>query len=692
MKDLKAIRFISGTKISHDYSGKDIKTFSYSELVSRGTEAIGIPAKPNGLIIIDIDVAGESHRNDGREWWSKFMRENKIPAAHTYTVQTPSGGFHFYYRLPDYINKETFSPPAQLAPGVDIKYNGWVGAPPTAGYSITHGTTQSIIVAPEPLMKAISDKIKNKTTQTFDTETGEVVALELHRPFTPEQIKILEHKIPWVQKNCTLSYHEWRDGIFALKAGITDPAKLEEFVLAWTRNRSWNQGDDEIALKLAERANPQGGIGPGSLFSIISQLEIRHGAPIARSTFTTKEILDRIGLDNMDINKDGGFKLKPSEHNAALIMSAAFSEEELYHDIRSNHYIFRGKPCSEAEIVNEIIPLFQSKTEGLGMTDFKKAIIAAGLDVLMARRRVDPHRKFLEKLTWDGVPRIEQFFTKYCNVPDSEYIRLVGKNFWTSLAARGLNPGCKIDSMVVIEGNEGVRKSSLCQAIGGKYTYAPFDQNAFQNLDDLRQMHQAVVVELPELIGIIGQKEESVKNFLSKPYDDIRSLYEKRAMRNLRGFVFIGTTNSSRYLTQGMGKRRFWPVKIPNNSNRIDLIGIEVDREQLFAEGVYWFRQGHPFYHMPNELLDPVIGEKIIVDPISEAVISAVQMYSGKFSTADVYRALEPLGLVNKGLTFPIAKRIEDVLSNAGLQSSFDEKKKCTYWSKPKEPDVFDFI
>jgi hypothetical protein len=95
---------------------------------------------------------------------------------------------------------------------------------------------------------------------------------------------------------------------------------------------------------------------------------------------------------------------------------------------------------------------------------------------------------------------------------------------------------------------------------------------------------------------------------------------------------------------------------------------------------------------MPNELLDPVIGEKIIVDPISEAVISAVQMYSGKFSTADVYRALEPLGLVNKGLTFPIAKRIEDVLSNAGLQSSFDEKKKCTYWSKPKEPDVFDFI
>lgn len=693
MKDLKAIRIVPGEKISHDYMGDQVVTFSYRDLIARKTESIGIPAKQNGLVIIDIDVAGQSHKHDGREFWARFLQENNIPADHTYTVQTPSGGFHYYYKIPDYVNPLTFSPPGQLAMGVDVKYNGWVGAPPTYGYSIIHKGVSLMAEIPEPLMKLFSDKSKGKPQVEYDPTTGEPMVLELHRAFTPEQLGTLRNKLPWLQTNANFSYQEWRDGIFSLVAGIPDKATLEEFVLAWTRNRSWVQGDDERALELAHKSNPQGGVGPGSIFSLIRAIEIRHGASVVASPFSAQEIYDRIGTDIMTFSNDG-MKIKPTEANAATVIAAAFPEEDLYHDVRSNHYVFKDRSSSEAEIVNEIIPLIQSKRDGLGLQDFKKATLSAGLDVLMARRRVDPHKKYLQNSQWDGVKRIENFFSKYCHVPSSEYVRLVSKNLWVSLAARGLNPGCKIDSMVVIEGHEGVRKSSLCQAIGGKYTYAPFNAQAFQNIDDLRQMHQAVVVELPELIGVVNQKAESVKNFLSKPYDDLRALYEKRAMRNLRGFVFIGTTNSSRYLEADMGKRRFWPIRIPKNVNNIDLTGIEVDRDQLFAEAVVEYRAGHAFYYMPDSLLDAEIKDKIITDPIAKAISDAVLMYSGRFTVYDIYRALEPTGVLTKGLTAATAKRIEDVLSRSGLSGSFDNQEQTFYWkSKDKNiVDVSDFI
>jgi hypothetical protein len=124
MKDLRAIRVIPNTKISHDYSGDKINTFSYYDLCERGTEAVGIPARQNGLIIVDIDVPGERRKVDGRHWWTAFCQEHNIPK--TYTVGTPSGGEHYYFQLPITINEILFNPPARLAEGVDLKWNGWV--------------------------------------------------------------------------------------------------------------------------------------------------------------------------------------------------------------------------------------------------------------------------------------------------------------------------------------------------------------------------------------------------------------------------------------------------------------------------------------------------------------------------------------------------------------------------------------
>jgi len=664
VQDLKAIRFVEGTKISHDYEGNQVNTFSYRELCNLKSPAIGIPCRQNNIVIVDVDVAGPTHKKDGREFWLRFTEDNGIPQ--TYTVRTPTGGYHFYFKLPVSVNPDTFSPPAELAAGVDIKWNGWAGAPPSAGYSIEFGNIQTIEVAPPSLLMYMAQLNAGKGVKTYDITTG-APSLTLHRPFSEAQLRELKNKIEWVQTNGTLSRPEWRDGLFALKAGVEDPELLDELAVKWTMNKGYSVGDENLAREMVARADKHGAIGPGSILSIIKQIQMREGAPIIETPFTTQEIIDKSKVQ-IGWNKDGSIKVEASESNAAALLGAIFDDKTLYHDIRTDLYIYKGRPHSDSELVNLFMPLIQSPAYGLGMEKFRRSSVAAGLDILMAARQTDPHKEYLKCLVWDGVSRIEKFFPEYVGTENSEYTRLVSKNFWVSLSARGLQPGCKFDSMVVIEGHEGIYKSSLVQAIGGDYTYAPSKKDALKDLDTLRAMHQSVIVELPELLGIVGESSEQVKGFLSKPFDHIRSLYAKKAMRSLRGFVFVGTTNTARYLKDSMGVRRFWPIQIPSHVKSIKLGLIKADRDQLFAEGIAMFNDGYKYWEMPTEMLDSVVDSKVISDPLMAPIKEIIPALGKTWTSTEIYRRLEAAGYLPRGLTGAVVTRIEGSLLRLGYE------------------------
>lgn len=666
MQDLHAIRFLydGKKKVSHDYSGKDVRLFSYRALWNQNVPCIGIPCKQNNLVIIDVDVAGTTHQYDGREYWQKFCEEFGVPP--TYTVQTPSGGYHYYFTLPASVNPETFSPPDELAKGVDVKWNGWVGAPPTEGYNIVWGDLTQVRECPPGLMAEFSRLRQGGLVKTFDPGNPTGALVEMHRPYNEAQLREIWEKIHWVQQNASLSRSEWRDGIFALKAGIHDDAILDQYLVAWTINKSYVAGDEVQARAIASRADRYGPIGPGTIFKILNDVRIREGAPVPESPLTIQEILDKSKV-HKKIHKDGSLVIETSESNAAALLGAIYDEQTLYHDVRSDLYIYKGRSYSDAELVSIFLPMLQSPSYGLGLEKFRKGTVAGGLDVLMAARRRDPHKEYLKSLEWDGVPRIETFFSRYVGAEDSTYTRRVGLNFWTALAARGIQPGCKFDSMVILEGSEGINKSSLIEAIGGQYTFAPIKKEFANDLDVLRQMHQAVIVELPELIGLINQSSEFVKAFLSKPFDNIRGLFARKAMRNDRGFIFVGTTNSDKYLAQTMGVRRFWPVKIPAGT-RINLSGIKADRDQLFAEGIHYFKNNFEFWYMPSELLAPIVKDKVLEEPLTAPIREIIQTSPMTFTTTEVYRKLEAGGFITKGLTQAVMGRIESALVSLGCE------------------------
>jgi hypothetical protein len=237
--------------------------------------------------------------------------------------------------------------------------------------------------------------------------------------------------------------------------------------------------------------------------------------------------------------------------------------------------------------------------------------------------------------------------------------------------------------MVVLEGHEGIAKSSLVEAIGGEYTYTPAKKDALKDLDTLRAMHQSVIVELPELLGLVGESSEVVKGFLAKPFDHIRALFAKKAMKSMRGFVFIGTTNSDKYLAATMGVRRFWPIRIPKHVKFINMSAVKCDRDQLFAEGITKLEEGHKYWHVPENMLDLIVESRVVEEPLMVPIKEMLPALGKTWTSTEVYKRLEAGGLVTRGLSNAVIARIESALSRIGCESNTVGG--CKIWNSKEE-------
>jgi hypothetical protein len=662
--DLKAIRIIEGMKSSHDWMGsaEKSKLWSYMDLWKRKIPSVGIPAKANGLVIIDVDAASDGgHKKDGREWWTNFARQAGVPP--TYTVKTPSGGYHLYFKLPVSLNPAAFEPPKQLAPGVDIVWNGWVAAPPTQNYIPIPGMTIGDIVTLPPTVFAEMQRVKDQQlVREFDS-TG-TVNQHFHARFTPDQLRALEVDLLWAQTNAAPSYSEWRDGIFSLRAGIDDDEILEKYVTMWSMNQAYIPGDEEKAMRIALAADPHGPIGPGSIFGIIREMKMRQSAPTTVTPLTINEIFAKANVE-LDFDKKGNPVVTCNETNAFLLLKAIIPPDDLYLDGRTFLAMHKNRSIDDEEMLNMFLPIFQSTAQGLGLKTFKPAVIRRGIDMLLQDRRLDPHRDMVERTIWDGVPRVAKFWTTYCHVEDSAYVQRVATNFWVSMAARALTPGCKFDNMVIIEGWEGLKKSTLIRAIAGDYVFEVGNRKAFQDIDDLRKMHQSVITELPELIGLQGEEGNVVKNFLARPVDVIRDLFAKRPTQRRRGFVCVGSTNLDKYLDGSMGERRFWPIRIPKTQTGIDIEGITRDRQQLFAEARELFKAGCAFWEMPADLLHPVVSLRVIHDPLVTIARECLHA-AACVRVIDVYQVAKQHSLIGNTLDYKVNNRIIRALQAAG--------------------------
>jgi predicted P-loop ATPase len=221
--------------------------------------------------------------------------------------------------------------------------------------------------------------------------------------------------------------------------------------------------------------------------------------------------------------------------------------------------------------------------------------------------RYNPLLDYLNGLTWDGKPRLETWTHVYLGVKNTPYSRAIGRMFLIAMVARAIDPGCKMDYMVVLEGPQGAGKSQACQILAGDWFSDSLPDVAHGDHVRLAMhLRGKWLVEIGELASISKAESSELKLFLSKREERYLPKYAHNEVIEPRRCVFIGTTNELMYLKDPTGDRRYWPLTV----GEIMLDLLRQDRDQLFAEAVKLFREGCPHYPDPTFEAEQIVPQQ----------------------------------------------------------------------------------
>lgn len=203
---------------------------------------------------------------------------------------------------------------------------------------------------------------------------------------------------------------------------------------------------------------------------------------------------------------------------------------------------------------------------------------------------------------WDGTPRLENWLVDYLGASNakesSAYMSELSYRWLIGVVARVMQPGCKRDDVLVLDGKQGIGKSTVSRLISDTIIPGAFTDTLppLNSKDSLGALRGLVIVELGELSTLGKSEIETIKAYVSAQSDHFREAYGRTEKEWSRTVSFIGTTNGTDYLKDHTGNRRFWPVSIPSP---IDLVRFGRDLPQLLGEAFVAYSKGEQ-WHVTN--------------------------------------------------------------------------------------------
>ena len=288
---------------------------------------------------------------------------------------------------------------------------------------------------------------------------------------------------------------------------------------------------------------------------------------------------------------------------------------------------------------------------------------AAVASVAHARRR-HPLREWLSSLVWDGKPRVSRWLSWYLGADSSAYTSAVGQAWLISAVARVFSPGCKADHILVLEGSEGIGKSTAIRCLAGD-RYFTDDVAALGTKDAAQQLAGRWLIEMAEMDSIRRPSQFSTVNaFLSRTTDIYRPAYGRHVIEQPRQCIFAGTVNPPFTLPDEDGSRRFWFVPVTS----CDTPEIARDRNQLWAEAVTLFHAGEPWWLVEKDAADTARETQAAhksSDPWEELIADYVIMNTGDVSVKDVLAGC--MQMHKEKWTRREEMRVADILKRLGF-------------------------
>lgn len=226
-------------------------------------------------------------------------------------------------------------------------------------------------------------------------------------------------------------------------------------------------------------------------------------------------------------------------------------------------------------------------------------------------RQYHPIREYLDSLpVWDGEKRVDTLFIDYLGAEDNEYVRAVTRKTLCAAIARVLHPGVKFDNMLVLNGPQGIGKSTILAKLGSDWFSDALNLNDTRDKTAAEKLQGYWIMEIGELAGLRKSDTETLKAFLSKQTDIYRAAFGRRTQQHPRQCIFIGTTNAENgYLRDITGNRRFWPITVPGGGTKQSWAVTKEEVEQIWAEAKELYEAGETLY-LSKELAEMAEAEQ----------------------------------------------------------------------------------
>jgi predicted P-loop ATPase len=550
----------------------------------------GIPTGSiNGFFVVDVDM---KEGKDGGTTLVALAAGRVLPE--TKTVLTPTGGAHLYFRLPPGV----YVPNRQaLGPGLDVRGEGGYVVGPDSKHK-NGGTYEdaggALVDAPPWLLDLV---VKPRTS------TATVTAHVTLDPQSPAGVRAIE----WAKAFLARAEPaiEGQDGsgrLFHVACHLMYSSlsheTLQELVEEVYNPRCvppWSPREIEHKLEDADRifAEPRGLPSPDFLLGLAG-----------KTTNTGPKTPDELHE----------YTFAPGMRSNAEMHKVSISEVvgDLY-----EHVDWAGVLQFDTfrDRVVAIDPPMKMDAETAGLSDNDVQLVRlwlefhgkklstidvrCAIETVARRRAFDPRVDWLGALVWDGVPRLDRVLPAFFSTADTEYERTIGPRWFIGLVARAMTPGCQMDCTLILEGPQGIGKTSAFRALMPVPSWYAETTCGVDAKDFYENLRGVWLMAFDELDSLSRSSTTRVNGALTSTRDRYRNSYGHYSNDYPRTCGFCGSTNQETYLKDSTGGRRFWPVVV---LARINIAKLEELRDQIWAEAYVRWRAREPWHVDTPEL------------------------------------------------------------------------------------------
>ena len=228
--------------------------------------------------------------------------------------------------------------------------------------------------------------------------------------------------------------------------------------------------------------------------------------------------------------------------------------------------------------------------------EFEKSATNDVLALIASKNKYHPVREWLTSLEWDGVPRLDTWFTRWAQVVDTPLTRAYARKTCIGAVRRVMVPGSKLDTVLVMQGGHGKGKSTMIRTMAHDAEWFCDTKIEWDSKEKYVALQGVWLYELAELAGKRKADQDTVKSYISSATDKYRPWYGKHVVSVPRTCAFIATTNDEEPLHDPTGNRRWWAVSV----DTVDIDLVRAEYVQVWAEAMQAHRDGEPHWLAPE--------------------------------------------------------------------------------------------